>query len=93
MILSIPLSRRQVVDDWFWCSDSKGTFSVKNSYRVITGELGIESNPIWKKIWCLKVSNKVKKILWRASVNCLPTNVALTNRRVPISALYPLCGL
>ena len=49
-------------------------------------------NPVWSRIWKLHIPNKVKHFLWSASVNCLPTNVALSLRHVPVNTVCPICG-
>ena len=93
LILNIPLSYRQVKDSWYWCFDPKDVFLVKNCYRVVNGDFDTIVDPIWSRIWHLRVPNKVENFLWRASVDCLSTNVALVLRHVPISAQCPLCNV
>lgn len=48
-------------------------------------------HPIWKKLWGLQVPPKVKNFLWRACHDCLPTMVALEQRRVEVDFRCPVC--
>ena len=41
---------------------SKGVFFIKNCYQVISGETDSVVDPVWSRIWCLEVPNKVKKL-------------------------------
>ncbi|XP_019186481.1 PREDICTED: uncharacterized protein LOC109181184 [Ipomoea nil] len=63
----IPVSP-EYEDSWYWMSDPKGTYTVKNAYRHIVGDY--ENNPAnfdkWIAMWKIKVPPKWKTFLWRA---------------------------
>ena len=48
---------------------------------------------IMKKIWGLKVPEKVRNLVWRACRNALPTKMNLLHRKVVTSAVCELCNL
>lgn len=48
---------------------------------------------IWKRIWSLRVPNRVKTLLWRASTDSLPSKANLLKRRVLNNDLCPDCKL
>ncbi|CAL2266994.1 unnamed protein product [Prunus armeniaca] len=58
------------------------------SLEVLTLEL---SALFGKKLWHLEVPNKVKILLWRASLNILPTALNLVQRKVLVSAYCSGC--
>ena len=47
--------------------------------------------PLWNKIWGLKVPNKVKHFVWKACKNSLPTKVNLVRRKVITDGLCDKC--
>lgn len=46
----------------------------------------------WQRLWRLKLPEKIKMFLWRASKDILPCNVNLVKRCTPISVMCPRCG-
>ena len=87
-ICKIPLSHRHVPDSVLWLHNRKGVYSVKSKYhiarRVMQKEDWAESSrgpsgfQVWKKLWKLRVPNKIKVFGWRACHEILPTRVNLT---------------
>jgi hypothetical protein len=82
IISNIPLSRYGHKDKMIWRGTTTGDFTVRSAYHMEKersdanrGECSVQSdlNNLWKKIWGLKVHNPLKKILWRACHNILPT--------------------
>jgi hypothetical protein len=85
-ILKIPLGRN-AEDAWAWDGEKHGLYSVKTAYRLLEDEeaqlrqfkeMGASSsvassNPIWKKLWSLKIPPKVRVFWWRVLNNFLPT--------------------
>ncbi|KAL9426929.1 hypothetical protein AB3S75_033667 [Citrus x aurantiifolia] len=47
---------------------------------------------VWKHLWRLDVSGKVKNLLWRAANNVLPTADNLRSRKVQVPPLCPVCN-
>ena len=82
-ICKIHLSHRQVSDSMVWLHNRKGVYSVRSGYyiarRVMRKEDWTESSrgssglQIWKKLWKLRVPNKIKVFGWRACHEILPT--------------------
>lgn len=48
---------------------------------------------IWAKIWKLDTTHAVRRMLWRACHEFLPTNQNLFKRKIVESPLCPVCGL
>ena len=103
-ILAIPL--RPEMEDWIaWHFDSKGLFSVKSAYRLgislkderagritSTSASPSNTNPIWKKIWSLKLPGKVKVFTWRLCYNSLPTRMNIKRKCIELDTLCPMCN-
>ena len=103
-ILAIPL--RQDMEDWIaWHFDSKGLFSVKSAYRLgislkeeqagrVTSSSTSSSsiNPIWKKIWSLKLPGKIKVFIWRLCHNSLPTRMNIKRKCIDLDTRCPMCN-
>ncbi|KAL6285705.1 hypothetical protein ACE6H2_010095 [Prunus campanulata] len=93
-IMSIPLGSVVGLHDrkyWFFAKDGK--YSVKSGYRValhqcmgavVEGGSSYTSPQklFWRKMWHLKVANKIKLLVWRACSNVLPTPLNLYFKRV-----------
>jgi hypothetical protein len=95
-ILSIPV--KQDMDDWVaWHYDSKGVFSVKSAYRLgvslrdarqnqdsSSSAASTIKNPVWNKLWNLKLPGKIKIFNWRLCHNSLPTRMNIYRRQVEL---------
>ena len=46
----------------------------------------------WKSMWSIKVTPKIKIVLWRLAHNCLPTGQQLRKRNIPAYDLCCHCG-
>lgn len=83
-------------DSWYWRYEKLGNYSVKSSYLIMqnmANESNTASNSrFWRKLWNLKIPNKVKHFLWRALSNCLPTKVLLLTKRVQVNASCAMCN-
>lgn len=51
------------------------------------------NSDLWRKLWNLKISPKVKHFLWRACTNCLPTKDMLQSKRVHLNNICPICNV
>ena len=91
-ICNIHLSHRQVSDSVVWLHNRKGVYSVRSGYyiarRVMRKDDWAESSrgsgglQIWKKLWKLRVPNKIKVFGWRTCHEILPTCVNLARRKI-----------
>nr|POE97565.1 putative ribonuclease h protein [Quercus suber] len=99
-IKNMPVSFRTDKDllTWPWTAD--GGYSVKSAYQILANEAlstqAGSSNPeaskiLWSGIWKLKVPNKVKQFMWRASNESLPTKFNLCARHVLPDNRCSLC--
>nr|POF23153.1 putative ribonuclease h protein [Quercus suber] len=99
-IKNMPVSFRTDSDllTWPWTAD--GGYSVKSAYQILANEAlssqAGSSNPeaskiLWSGIWKLKVPNKVKHFMWRASNESLPTKFNLCARHVLPDNRCSLC--
>jgi hypothetical protein len=57
---------------------------IDNSYLKVEGQ--------WKKLWKLKVPNKVRIFLWRVLRGCLPVRARLLTKGVHCDPKCPCCG-
>uniref|UniRef100_A0A2N9HXL2 Reverse transcriptase zinc-binding domain-containing protein n=1 Tax=Fagus sylvatica TaxID=28930 RepID=A0A2N9HXL2_FAGSY len=58
----------------------------------MVGSSSSEANrKVWKKIWQLRIPNKVKIHLWQACMNALPTRQCLSRRHLIPASLCPVC--
>lgn len=80
--VQFPLRSRP--DEISWALNADGCYSVKSGYRTtkMLDEDNSMQNPsssftipsvLWKKIWALKIPNKIKHFLWRVCSCALPT--------------------
>jgi hypothetical protein len=83
-----------------WNGMKSGTFTVKSAYELLEGERRAALGEcfhrgklrwLWRKVWKLSVSGKVKHLIWRAYHETLPTNHQLHRRRIRSSGLCPIC--
>ncbi|KAK9991572.1 hypothetical protein SO802_026557 [Lithocarpus litseifolius] len=84
-ILSIPLSYNLPEDTIGWIGNHRGVFSAKSAYFValalVDPSVAAESlvgdyrTPLWKKMWQLKITAKIRVFAWRAYMNGLPTQL------------------
>lgn len=94
-ILKIPLSMRYENDSWFWIKEETCTYTVKSGYRLLcrtfnqtlVGGSGFD----WLKLWAFPIPPKVKKFMWRAIQDNLPTLCNLQERHVDVASLCPVC--
>lgn len=50
-----------------------------------------DSKSWWKKVWSLKVPNKIKHFVWKSFYNCIPTRVNLRVHHGEVDCICPLC--
>ena len=100
LIESIPISIVEAKDKLFWPSNSDGLYSVKAGYRLLVNESlnppdghSLLSQPMkyWKVLWKLKIPNRTKTLLWRATKDALPTRANLMRRKVLMDSTCQGC--
>ena len=77
---------------WYWLHDPCAVYSVRSCYKLLTHRDSDSSTSIWRSLWKLEVSNKVRNFLWLAATNVLPSVVNLVTRRVAIPPTCSLCN-
>ena len=82
MIQWIPVSEGYVEDLLIWPLTSNGNYSVQSAYRMLEINAGILSpctsstdggSKVWKGIWKIKTSDRIRHFIWRAARDPLPT--------------------
>lgn len=91
LIRRTPIPMRESRDSWYWLLDEKGDFTVKSSYRWLHGECTDDYTGLWKKLWTLRLHNKVSNLIWRLCKGCLPTAMALASKHVDINVRCQWC--
>ena len=78
-----------------------GEYSVQSAYQMLVEAENItlpsssssdSTQDVWKKIWKLRVPNKIRHFLWRAVKNSLPTKMNLKARHIPLDDTCDYCG-
>uniref|UniRef100_A0A2N9HKV4 CCHC-type domain-containing protein n=1 Tax=Fagus sylvatica TaxID=28930 RepID=A0A2N9HKV4_FAGSY len=99
-ISRIPLSLCGARDALVWPASSDGLFSVRSAYRLLLNqEVSLtpssSSNDfmrrLWKSIWSLPVTPKVRNFLWRACGESLSTSLNLWKRKVIVAPICDQC--
>lgn len=91
LIKRIPIPLQTTTDSWYWILDDKGEYTVRSCYRFLKGECRDDHSKLWKKIWALKLPNKVVNLIWRLCRGVLPTNAALVAKLVNIAPNCQWC--
>ena len=97
-ILRIPLARQQCADELYWPFTQSGSYTTKSGYRFlkevhdgVEGSNDQYAEGVWRRIWALRVPNKVKHFVWRACKNSIPTKVNLEWRSIAVSSTCERC--
>ncbi|KAF4386100.1 hypothetical protein F8388_016352 [Cannabis sativa] len=99
LILKVPLHLTQANDHLVWSKELSRVYSVKSGYDLLQHTQGRwnendkELAIYWKHMWKLKIPLKVKNLMWRAGMNCLPTMVQLRSKHVNVSSQCPVCQI
>ena len=95
----------QVLETWsedilIWPHTTDGEYSVRSAYRVLVEEDGQglpsssssgDSKKFWKKLWKIRVPNRIWHFLWRAVKDSLPMKQNLNARHVPVNVTCDRC--
>lgn len=74
----------------YWPLTQDGNYTSKSGYKFLKEEAEVrpladsksQEKDLWKKIWALKVPNKVKNHMWRACRNSLPTKTNFVRKTI-----------
>ena len=72
-----------------WSGDSKGLFSVKSAYGLLTNQVSEPSNVVFSLLWRTKAVPKVLTTAWRILLDRIPTYQNLVVRGIVVNS--PLC--
>ncbi|XP_074315639.1 uncharacterized protein LOC141651843 [Silene latifolia] len=89
-IRQIRLGVHRPRDEWYWCSEKDGVYSVRSAYRCLAGEkddleLGGASNWerekwLWNRLWKVPVWPRVKLFFWQLCSEALATRANIASR-------------
>ncbi|XP_019179038.1 PREDICTED: uncharacterized protein LOC109174248 [Ipomoea nil] len=83
-------------DVWRWVGDSKGRYTVRLGYQLLTNSTmqhdAYGDFRAWKKLWALPIPPTVKNFLWRCARDILPVRENLRRKRVWIGGGCPMCN-
>ncbi|XP_062147743.1 uncharacterized protein LOC133856702 [Alnus glutinosa] len=100
VIVTLPLCPTLPPDRLVWRGTTNGIFSVRSAYHMgmevkvrdngsTSKEVG--GHKVWSTIWRLGVPNNVKKFMWRACNDLLPTKQNLHRRKIVENESCPCC--
>jgi ribonuclease HI len=104
-VLHIPLGRARE-DIWAWEGERHGLYSVRSAYRFLAEKEAQErdfktgrpahsagnNNPLWRKLWAMKVPPKVRVFWWKVSHDYMPSRANLHHRHIEQLAGCDSCG-
>ncbi|KAB1223347.1 hypothetical protein CJ030_MR2G028942 [Morella rubra] len=68
-----------IEDKQIWTPASKGTFSLKSTYKLLSSPVSQTVFPIpaedWKKLWAMPLQDRLKLLLWKIAWNALPCKI------------------
>lgn len=96
-ILKLALPIIPTRDAIIWEGEKRDAYMVKSGYGVrqlekkrVGDNSGCNSHdPLWRKIWSLKLPNKIKFFAWRATTYSLPTREKLMHWNIQIELGCP----
>ena len=95
VILSIPLSTRQVEDNIIWHHIKTRVYLCKSSYHAAIDinrpNLGDHIDEDWHKLWNLKIPIRIKHFFWRVCHHCIPTCIRLVEKEMKVSNICVIC--
>lgn len=85
-------------DCWIWHYDKRGQYTVKSGYKMgmMLRQVASSSSTCdptwWRKLWKLKIPNKIKHFVWKSFHHAIPTMVNLGHHHVPVGYGCPICS-
>lgn len=97
-VMNIPISSTGVPDMRVWIASTDGLFRVKDAYSLaLNAQFDTSSSngsdPMWNKLWSLKIQPKAKVFLWRAAWDILPHGHNLRKKGVENVGSCGRCGM
>ena len=101
LVLSIPLSRTLVKDKIIWPFTPSGKYIVNSGSKFLAKLNSMvdfagtpqQQNEVWKRIWGLNVSSKVRNFMWRAYKEAIPAKHNLLKRKILNEDRCEQCGV
>lgn len=94
-ILAIPIPQRDVADRVVWTGSKNGVYNVKSGYHywfnLRYGTVSVPQSVGWKRVWHLKIPQKVKVFIWRFCRNIVPVRKRLSARGLRVPITCPMC--
>lgn len=71
-ITQVPINTSNSPDTHLWAASDDGIFHVRDAYSIainsrIVASTSRDCDPLWKKLWKLRIPPKAKIFLWRVS--------------------------
>lgn len=76
-ITKIPLLMRNKPEKLIWVAHPQGKFTVRSAYYLQQGVMTSVERIVWKKLWGMKLHERLKMFMWRVAQNILPTRCRL----------------
>nr|KYP37747.1 Putative ribonuclease H protein At1g65750 family [Cajanus cajan] len=89
-ILRVKIPLTPVGQDIFrWSKTTSGDYTTSSTYNWLQGDLDTYPHPIWKQIWHLQITEKLRWFCWFILNNALPTNNKRKASHMTSSELWP----
>ncbi|XP_057791345.1 uncharacterized protein LOC131008488 [Salvia miltiorrhiza] len=93
-ILGIPLTPNVHQDKMVWHFEEKGRYTVKSAYKLassLTLDTTYRVDGHWSKLWQIKIPPSIRRFIWRAARNNLPSNERLLSRGISVGGTCDTC--
>ena len=94
-IQQIHLAASLAEDTIFWASNPRGEFTVKSALLIDQSARLSHSDPLfsksWKKLWSLKINERLKFFLWKIAWDVIPSKDFLHKRIHDLDPTCPHC--
>nr|KYP62772.1 Putative ribonuclease H protein At1g65750 family [Cajanus cajan] len=92
-ILKVKVPPTPVGQDTFrWSKTISGEYTTSSAYNWLQGDLEFYPHPIWKQIWQLQITKKLRVFCWSILNNALPTNSKRKASHMSILESCPRCS-
>lgn len=82
-------------DEFIWTPSRNGCFLVKPAFSLLTHSMGsaLGSPSLWNKLWCSRLYERLKFLLWKILIGALPKRKLLASCFRVDTSLCPFCLL